>query len=181
MIVTIHQPNFCPWLPFFEKMARADLFVLLTECQYEKNGYQNRFRYADQWYTMSTARGLSPICTKHYLNPEEDWERIKHRLPQFDLGWLDECLGQSLAHTNLRIIEAMARRLGIATPIVEDFPTEATGTDRLVELCQEYGATTYLSGPSGKRYLDLDKFDGICVDFFEATDKRHAFDAIAIR
>src|SRR5205085_3184943 len=28
-IVAIHQPNFFPWLGFFNKMARADSFVLL--------------------------------------------------------------------------------------------------------------------------------------------------------
>jgi hypothetical protein len=28
-VVAIHQPNFLPWLGFFDKLARADVFVLL--------------------------------------------------------------------------------------------------------------------------------------------------------
>ena len=43
MTITIHQPNFMPWYPFFEKIQQADIFVLLGHCQFEKNGFQNRF------------------------------------------------------------------------------------------------------------------------------------------
>jgi hypothetical protein len=32
-----------PWYPFFEKMQQADVFILLGHCQFEKNGFQNRF------------------------------------------------------------------------------------------------------------------------------------------
>jgi hypothetical protein len=180
MIVTIHQPNFCPWLPFFEKMEQADLFVLLTRCQYWKGGYQNRFQYEGQWRTMSVGKGMIPIKDKRYLNPERDWQRIKESLPQFDLSWLDECIGESLAGMNGRIIESMARRLGITTPIVEDFDTAATATERLAEICRKYGATKYLSGPSGRNYLDAERFGNINVEFFEAKNRRHAFDVIAI-
>ena len=64
MIISIHQPNFMPWNPFFEKIQQSDLFVFLTHCQFEKGGYQNRFNYNNKWYTMSTSRGLIPIIDK---------------------------------------------------------------------------------------------------------------------
>ena len=66
MIVAIHQPNFIPWLPFFDKMAAADVFVILSECQFEKNGFQNRFQ-RNGWNTMSVASGLAPIREKQYV------------------------------------------------------------------------------------------------------------------
>ena len=37
MILAIHQPNFFPWWPYFEKIEQADMFVFLTHCQFEKN------------------------------------------------------------------------------------------------------------------------------------------------
>ena len=51
MRVSIHQPNFVPWYPFFQKIKEVDVFVILKECQFEKNGYQNRFNFNDKWYT----------------------------------------------------------------------------------------------------------------------------------
>ena len=80
MILAIHQPNFFPWWPYFEKIEQADMFVFLTHCQFEKNGYQNRFNHNDNWYTMSVKRGMKPISEKEYLNPIKDWDRIKSNL-----------------------------------------------------------------------------------------------------
>ena len=66
MKVTIHQPAFMPWYPFFQKMQLADKFIFLTNCQFEKNGYQNRFNINDKWYTMRTHKGNVDIINKTY-------------------------------------------------------------------------------------------------------------------
>ena len=42
MIVSIHQPQYVPWLPYFSKIARADTFVFLDNVQFQKNGLHNR-------------------------------------------------------------------------------------------------------------------------------------------
>ena len=42
MIVAIHQPHFLPWLGFLQRMAQADVFVLLDHVQFERRNYQNR-------------------------------------------------------------------------------------------------------------------------------------------
>ena len=78
MIVTIHQPNFMPWYPFFQKMKKADVFVILTQCQFEKNGFQNRFNHQGQWKTLSINKGLQPIVEKKYVNSARDWAKIKN-------------------------------------------------------------------------------------------------------
>ena len=70
MRVSIHQPNFVPWYPFFQKIKEVDIFVILKECQFEKNGYQNRFNFNDKWYTMSVKKGLEPIRDKVYIDPK---------------------------------------------------------------------------------------------------------------
>src|SRR5207237_5691820 len=56
MIVSAHQPNFMPWLGFFDKMRKADLFVLVDHVQFERQNYQNRTRIktgeGPRWLTV---------------------------------------------------------------------------------------------------------------------------------
>ncbi len=172
--IAIHQPNFMPWLSYFEKMEKADELVVLGHCQYEKNGYQSRFRMYERWYTMSTFKGLDKIVNKIYMNPKVDWDVLYKRLPQFKetLDLLPRPRA-SLYESNYDLIETIAGLLKIDTPMSSDWPTELTGTDRLVEICKKAGATTYLSGMSGKKYLDESKFKdaGIEVEYFCHTDR----------
>tara|TARA_B100001094_G_scaffold111626_1_gene107439 strand:- start:746 stop:1318 length:573 start_codon:yes stop_codon:yes gene_type:complete len=160
MIITIHQPNFMPWYPYFQKMQQADVFVVLENCQFEKNNFQNRFKLNDRWYTMSTNKRLLPIVEKKYSEHLRDWEKIKRRLPEYReiLQQFDSCITESLSETNFNIILKIKDLLNISTEVIKDYKTGLTSTDRLVEICKLYGAKEYISGPSGKNYLDLDKF-----------------------
>ena len=36
MIITIHQPEHLPWLGLFNKMAKAEKYVVLDSVQYER-------------------------------------------------------------------------------------------------------------------------------------------------
>lgn len=161
MILTIHQPNFFPWYPFFQKVKSADKFVFLNHSQYQKNYLQNRFSYGDKWFTMSVNKGLDPITTKKYLNPEKDWNSIKNKLPQFKdvFPLFDDCISESLVDTNMRIITKICNILEIKTELLLDYETDLTSTDRLVDICLHFGADTYLSGISGKNYLEMKKFE----------------------
>lgn len=158
MTISIHQPNFFPHLPFFEKMRDSDIFVLLRYCQYEKGGYQNRF-FLNGWHTMSVNRGLEPIISKRYINHAPDWNKIKSNLPQYDLSQFDDCISEDLSFTNTHIIKRIAKLMNIRTSIFEDEPSEHTGTERLLYICKKYGATTYLSGASGTKYMDTKIFE----------------------
>ena len=183
MRVAIHQPNFVPWRPFFEKMAAVDRFVLLTYCQFNREHYQHRFKYQDKWYTMGVQDVRHPdlIVNKLYANRLQDWDKIKRRLPQH-AAWFsqfDDCIQPHLWATNLHIILKMAERLGIKTDVIIDPITNLTGTDRLIEICRASHATTYLAGPSGAKYMEFEKFKaaGIAVEFQPATrDTRHVFE-----
>lgn len=169
MICTIHQPNFMPWYPFFQKMAAADIFVVLAECQFEKNGYQNRFNIDSDWYTMRINKGMDPIKEKRYVNAGKDWRAIKAKLPQYArvLDHMDYAIGNNLLETNFLLIAQIKHLLGIKTRLRFDFNTSSRGTERLVELCQHYGCNTYLSGLSGREYLDEQLFadEGIIVRY----------------
>ena len=40
--VAIHQPNYLPWLGYFAKIKKCDIFVFLDDVQFSKNSWQNR-------------------------------------------------------------------------------------------------------------------------------------------
>ena len=149
-----------PWYPFFQKIDASDIFVVMCNCQYEKNNFQNRFNLNDKWNTMSVNKGLEPIVDKKYLSPDKDWNKIKVNLKEYSsvLDQFDDCISDSLVETNVCLIRKICSMLGIQTEIVLDNPTDLRSTERLVDICKHYDATTYLSGPSGKKYLDLNCF-----------------------
>ena len=169
MIITIHQPNFLPWYPLFQKIESADKFVFLNNAQFQKNNLQNRFNLNDKWYTLSVNSGLDPIVTKKYLNPIKDWNRIKSNLSDYSdlLNQFDDLIKVDLVETNTEIIKKICNILDIKTEILFDYPTNLTSTDRIVDICLNYNADTYLSGISGRNYLELNKFEenGIKVIF----------------
>jgi hypothetical protein len=143
----------------------SDIFVILTHCQFEKNNFQNRFNLNDKWYTMSVNKGLDPINTKKYLNHKGDWDRIKKGLPEYKdiLPLFDSCISDNLSETNINIILKITEILNIKTDIKFDYPTDLKSTERLVDVCNTYNADTYLSGISGKNYLDVNLFGNINV------------------
>ena len=169
MIITIHQPNFLPWYPLFQKIEGADKFVFLNNAQFQKNNLQNRFNFNDKWHTLSVNSGLDTITTKKYLNPKKDWDKIKSNLKDYSniLDRFDDLIKDDLVETNTKIVERICNILDIKTEILSDYPTNLTSTDRIVDICMHYKADTYLSGISGKNYLDLNKFEenGIKVIF----------------
>lgn len=180
MTVTIHQPNFVPWYPFFEKIKQADIFIILGHCQFEKNGYQNRFFLKGKWNTMSTKKGLVSIREKSYINPKGDWNKIKAHLGEYKelLSEMDSLIVEDLFTTNFNIIKHLIQKLNIKTQVVEDYKTDLTSTDRLVDLCKHYKATTYLAGQGGKDYLDETLFEreGIRVSYQENLTKIHTLE-----
>mgnify|MGYP003857559021 CR=1 FL=1 len=151
----------------------ADIFLILTHCQFEKNNFQNRFNKDSKWYTMCVNKGLDPIYTKIYLSPEKDWKRIKDMLPEYKdvLDLFDDCVDSNLSKMNSNIIFKIKDILNIKTKIIFDYPTELKGTERLVDICLKNGAKTYISGVSGSKYMDINKFsdNNIKVIFQDET------------
>lgn len=174
MRVGIHQPHYLPWLRYFEKIARSDVFIVLDDIQYEKNGFQNRNKIkTPQGWTYLTVPvrkpTLRPICEIE-IDPSTGW-REKHRralelsyrkAPHFARYWpelaaLYEQEWTHLAALNRAMLEVFLRQLEIETPLrfSSDLPTQGEATERLVELCRAVGGDTYLSGAYALQvYLD---------------------------
>lgn len=159
MKISIHQANFCPWFPFFYKMAMSDVFIILKEVQFEKNNYQNRYflNTKDKWVTKSVKSGNCSIGEKKYTD------------------------GKNLFWLNMNWIHCIKETLNIDTRIEFDYPTELTKTERLIDLIKYYGGTTYITCPEAKdKYLDEDlmRANGIEIEYYHVPKnlKKHVFE-----
>ncbi len=91
-------------------------------------------------------------CFKDYWNPIRD-EILK------DEESLDR-LNYNLLLVLLKILEINHVKIHIAS----DLPVDTLDpTQRLVDLCKETNATSYISGRGGKDYMELDKFEAVGI------------------
>jgi hypothetical protein len=179
MKVAIHQPQYLPWLGYFDKIDQADCFVLLDDVQFKKNEWQNRNKIKTaagwQWLTVPVLHRFPQRICEVKINQTDPWSR-KHlqaltsnygSAPFFDLHrpFFEEIYGREwtlLVDLNVAAITYLAEALGIRTKLVMasslPVPAELEATDRLISICQAVGANTYLSGVGGREYLDLAPF-----------------------
>ncbi len=179
MIVAAHQPNFLPWLGFFDKLRRADVFVIVDHVQFERQNYQNRALIktddGPRWLTVPVEQRSreETILDKRLCAGQEgrnDWRRRARRAleqsyaraPHFRLlaGPFLETLaqpGESLVELNVRLIRLVMDALGIKTRLLRSSALGVTGakSEMVLNLCRAVGADAYLAGEGGSRgYLD---------------------------
>lgn len=179
MRVTIHQPNFLPWLGFFEKVDQSDLFILLDNVQFEKNGWQNRNRIKGsdgaQWLTVPVYHKFPQTVAEVQIDNRTNWRR-KHwnaivsnyrKAPcfaqysaQFETVYQTDW--EQLISLNLCLLRLMFDLTGIRTPcqLASEIPVDGVSSERLVALCEASGAKVYLAGSGGQGYLDTTLFVG---------------------
>jgi hypothetical protein len=188
--VAIHQPQYLPYLGFFHKLNQCDLFVVLDNVQFQKNGVQNRNKIKTsqgwQWLTVPVLHNLGQLILEVKINPSDSWAR-KHwnaivsnygRAPFFAdfsplLNELYEQSWDNLCALNMALTEWAMVALSIKTPLYYASQLGVTGnqSDLLISICQAVGADSYVSGPGGRNYMDLDAFEaaGIEVKWQEFT------------
>ncbi len=176
MLVAIHQPEHLPWLGFFEKMQRADLFVLLDDVQFSKGDFQNRNRVKGsagvQWLTVPVVHKF-PQKINDVEIAGDDW-RQKHwktlvscysRSPHFEklVPVFEEFYGRQwkkLGELNVSAIQLLARLLHVEKKIVLSSELNVAGqkSDLILNICKQVGATAHYSGVMGGAYLERESF-----------------------
>ena len=176
MILAAHQPQYLPWLGYFDKMARADHFVLLDTVQFKKNEWQNRNRIRAasgwQWLTVPVharfparfdeveADQTAPWRRKHAATLRQAYARAPHR--DDILRPLERLLQRPLhrlAQINIEAIRLLADLLEVRTETIlaSTLSGIPEGPDeRLIALCRRFGADSYLAGAGGRDYMDLE-------------------------
>lgn len=180
MLCAIHQPNFFPWLGYFDKIARADVFVFLDDVQYPRSGsggmggWTNRVWIDVQgrkhWIGAPVRRSaLETRIADIVVDDAQPWraklmrtlEASYRRAP----GWaahegllrpLVEASTDRLCDFNIGAIEAIAARLELKCRFVRQsaLAGEGAGTDLLISLTRAAGCDAYLAGGGAGGYQD---------------------------
>ena len=187
MIVAVHQPQYLPWLGYFDKIDKADVFVLLDTVQFKKNEWQNRNKIKTaqgwQWLTVPVLYRYPQLIHEVTINDNVNWQH-KHRqamvsnykrAPYYEMleDFLEGIFShswQSISQLNGEVVRRLATILGIDTPIyvasdLGEFPQDPD--ERLIAITKHFDAGTYLAGMGGRGYMNLDVYNknGIKVIF----------------
>lgn len=192
MKVAIHQPHYMPWLGYLRKIEEVDIFVYLDNVAYEKNGFQNRNRVLingrEHWLTLpvltkgrlgqpirdvkvnwDNAWNLKQYHTLLYNYPKE--MKGKNGIMKAFFDWD----GKLLVDWCIRSVDILCHAYKINTKRVfeSDLKVNSTGIERLVNICRELGADTYLSGPIGRDYMKERAFDDIKIEYMDWKPVSH--------
>jgi hypothetical protein len=191
MKIAIMQPTYLPWLGYFSLMRSVDKFVILDSVQFEKRSWQQRNQ-------IKTANGplmlTIPVLTKglgnqlmtevvidnegafpkaHTKSIALNYSRAKHFAEYApDILGLLENRQEKLVDLTTEIILHLRDILGITTSIVYASELLADGkkAELLANICEELGASEYVSPPGSRNYLDgtdVFKCRGISYRYFE--------------
>jgi hypothetical protein len=188
--VAIVQSCYIPWKGYFDLINMVDEFILYDDRQYTRRDWRNRNRIktpqGTQWLTIPVevkGRYEQRIDETRINEPgwaEKHWKTLVHsysRAPYFAdyRQTLEELYGDAtnpmLSIVNRTFLEAIAGLIGIETRLSwsTDYEAEGTRTARLVSLCRAAGASSYLSGPNARDYLDEGLFGdaGIELEYMD--------------
>lgn len=177
----IHQPDFIPYLGFFQRFLCADLYIALDHVQFV-NGSTRAWTHRDRIKTAKGERWLSVSVKKAprdtpinqvELSTDTNWREANTQLLAASyrhsayFGEIMPAVKALYAHPHTRLseftlhsIEMLMEMLDIRIPMVLSSTLSPVGAknDLLVDLLQKVGASHYLSGVGARDYFDATPF-----------------------
>lgn len=195
IVATGHQTNLLVGCSVAHKIAAADVFIACDDFQYVRHSWVNRNRFSDgTWLTAPVDEHdtYAPISRVRLAEQPVRWREKLARTIEHHLGNAGEPYAAEvrkpwklLVGLNVALLRQLLADLGIETPwvfqshlatgkhwgpLVTDDPDELLNiSERLAQMTAEVGADVWLSGPSGRNYLEERPFveRGIRVRYFD--------------
>jgi hypothetical protein len=179
LIFSIHQPNYIPYLGYFYKIAKSDVFVILDTVQYPRGqnlSPRNKIKTPQGAYFLTIpvkvpkgkeGKALYTEVTfaddhwysKHLKTVEQSYKKAPHYNEIFNI--YREVIQKpynNLSELNIEIIKDFCSYLQIDTKIVklsELLSEFGQKTDLIIDIAKKLNADRYLSGTGGgKEYND---------------------------
>ena len=189
MISAGHQPNYLPWLGFFDKMSKCDVFIIEDNVQFAQCGFTNRNRIKTftgvNWLTVPIEHSGRPlpineivIANKSECNwAQRHWLSLKScygKAPFWKnyCDFFEQTFSQEwnmLIDLNVHLINGLRGFFNINTPLVMASSLGVSGkkSELILAQCKAVGANVQLSGIGSRDYLDVKLFEaeGVKVVF----------------
>lgn len=179
MKLALQQPYFIPYAGFFRLLAAADLFLIYDNIQFSDSGWVHRNRLtrhdgATDWLTIPLAK-KRPLHTdirdvRFAEDAGELWRKQRRRFRVFDEAHdLIDLVANIDAHKtpSAYIAATMAACSAPHWARVEPCPDigrDLKGQDRVLAICEHFGADTYINAPGGATLYDQEAFRARGVD-----------------
>lgn len=185
--ITTHQPDFIPYLGFFDRLLNSDVYVVLDDVQFIRRGWHHRdkikTRHGEQWLSLSTRKGdyHQLILDVRLQEAKDEWihrninliSENYNKARYFDAHFPEieriyRAGHERLVDINMAFIHHFLDVFNIDVKIVysSDLGVDGRQTEKLIGLTRATGGTHYLSGTGALDYLDKAMFDeaGIALE-----------------
>lgn len=177
-VISIHQPNFIPWVPTLVKEACADIHVILDHVEYSKNGWTNRCEFTSSndkkaYLTIPVSKSDTSLTidkvkigndSRYYSKLEKTFASFGKSYPGNtlvrDIGLLiknKQNETEKLVDINDAVSKFIRVVLGITTKTqrssIDASLEEYQGADLVEKIFKSHEGKMYLTGTGGLKYL----------------------------
>ena len=191
MKISIHQPNFFPWVGYFEKINYSDIFLFLDDTFVTNNlDYLNRSYFINngnkKFFSVSIKRNFSiKKISELELDNNYPWkmkflnylnENYKKK-PFFDevMYIVNNILSfesNLIVEFNINAINNLIKilKLNVKIDFSSNFNLKSSSSQKILDLVKLNRCDKYVSGTGGKNYLKQEEFlkDKIEIMFYKS-------------
>lgn len=184
MILSIHQPNYIPWIGYFQKIARSDKFIFLNNVEFSKGSFTNRnkIKLADgksHWLTVPIlsrdkgAQNISEVIIdnsnnwkkKHIETIKQSYGKAQFFKDIFQMYSEILCRDYHLLQDlNIALIKFLLTQADIKIDIhlASELSIDYENIQKnslLIAICKHFNTDVYLSGKGARKYNDKSLFN----------------------
>jgi len=188
MKVAMHQPHYFPWMGYLDKMAKADLFVIMDQVQLTDNSnmFRNRFLTSSgksKYLSVSFVHTdyMEKMFCNVAVNKNVNWQQehknfilgTYRKHPCFCEVWsmiepIFTKRYETACQVSMDSIELVRDLFEIKTPLVLqsslNLKQDTKKSELVLLLCQAVNANVYLSGTGARKYMDSSLFQKAGID-----------------
>jgi hypothetical protein len=190
MIISIHQPDYIPYLGYFYKIAKSDVFVFLDDVQFSNDNmhHWNRVKtpQGECRLKVPVAHSFGDKITEVRTRDELKWKEKHLKTLEMNYSkaqYFKEIFPQykelitknykNLSEMNISLNKFFCEGFGYTPTFVRasELNINTAKEDRVIDICLSLDATTYLSGNGARVYQVEENFNrkGLSLQYSDFT------------